>query len=262
LAAAAALGTTASPPHLSLNRHCPECEFRSRCRQIAIEADDLSLLAGVRDKERKRLHDKGVFTISQLSYTFRPKRHFKQIPPQRFRHEPALKALAIRKKQIHVIGTPRIDLSGSPVYFDVEGAADRDFYYLVGMRWRRGDEHVHRSFWANDKTEERRTWAACLETLRLIERPRLIHYGSYEVKFLKGMMERHCRCEDDKRLTDQLLSSSLNLLSLIYNQVYFPTYSNGLKEIARHLGFQWSEPDASGLGALGRVAKRVRGNLT
>src|SRR5215211_3062329 len=40
------------------------------------------------------------------------------------------------------------------------------------------------------------------------------------------------------------------LPSVIYAQIYFPTYSNGLKEIAQYLGFQWSESDASGLHTL------------
>jgi predicted RecB family nuclease len=31
----------ACPPDLVLNRHCPECEFRDRCREKAIEKDDL-----------------------------------------------------------------------------------------------------------------------------------------------------------------------------------------------------------------------------
>ena len=38
------------------------------------------------------------------------------------------------------------------------------------------------------------------------------------------------------------IASSVNLLSLIFAQVYFPTYSNGLKEIARFLGFEWTDP--------------------
>jgi hypothetical protein len=49
---------------------------------------------------------------------------------------------------------------------------------------------------------------------------------------------------------DQLMASSVNVLSLIYAQVYFPTYSNGLKDVARHLGFEWSESEASGRQAL------------
>src|SRR5207253_5101 len=41
----AALLSSSAPPDLVLNRHCAECEFRDRCRQKAIEKDDLSLLA-------------------------------------------------------------------------------------------------------------------------------------------------------------------------------------------------------------------------
>jgi hypothetical protein len=47
-------------------------------------------------------------------------------------------------------------------------------------------------------------------------------------------------------LVEQLLSRAVNVLSLIYAQVYFPAYSNSLKEIGRVLGHQWSEADASG----------------
>ena len=42
----------------------------------------------------------------------------------------------------------------------------------------------------------------------------------------------------------------MNVLSLIHSHFYFPTYSNGLKAIAGHLGFRWSESDASGIQSL------------
>ena len=48
-----------SPPDLVLNRHCGECEFQDRCRQKAVEKDDLSLLTSLNVKERKKLHGKG-----------------------------------------------------------------------------------------------------------------------------------------------------------------------------------------------------------
>ncbi|MGA3182127.1 MAG: hypothetical protein ABSF38_17465 [Verrucomicrobiota bacterium] len=41
----AALLSNPTPPDLILNRHCAECEFQLRCRQKAIEKDDLSLLS-------------------------------------------------------------------------------------------------------------------------------------------------------------------------------------------------------------------------
>ncbi len=41
--------------------------------------------------------------------------------------------------------------------------------------------------------------------------------------------------------------SSLNLLSFIFGRIYFQTHSNGLKDVARSLGFSWSEANSSGL---------------
>jgi predicted RecB family nuclease len=63
-----------TPPLPVLNKHCAACEFRSQCQQIALEKDDLSLLATVTAKERKTQNDKGIFTVTQLSYAFRPRR--------------------------------------------------------------------------------------------------------------------------------------------------------------------------------------------
>jgi hypothetical protein len=48
----------------------------------------------------------------------------------------------------------------------------------------------------------------------------------------------------------EAIASSLNLLSLIFARVYFPSYSNGLKENARFLGFEWSDTTADGLQAI------------
>ncbi|MGA7946379.1 MAG: TM0106 family RecB-like putative nuclease, partial [Candidatus Sulfotelmatobacter sp.] len=237
--------STTAPP-LVLNKHCAECEFRSGCRQTAIEKDDLSLLPNIGEKERKKQNDKGIFTVLQLSYTFRPRRR----PAHGLlKHQPALKALALRKNRIHILGTPAVSQSGTPVYIDVEGDPDRDFYYLVGLRIGSGGSAVRYSFWANDLADERTVWEGCLGVLSKIDNPRLIHYGSYETQFLKRMRTRYPDVESPSFL-GHLISSALNLLSVIYAHVYFPTYSNGLKEVASYLGFRWSDGAASGLTAL------------
>jgi predicted RecB family nuclease len=54
-----------TPPPLVLNRHCGECEFQERCRKLAVDHDDLSLLANLSEKEWKKHHDKGIFTVTQ-----------------------------------------------------------------------------------------------------------------------------------------------------------------------------------------------------
>src|SRR5208337_4482794 len=102
----ASLLSDTSPPDLILNRHCSECGFQDRCKRNAVEKDELSLLAHLPDKERARLKGKGIFTVTQLSYTFRPRRRTKRLAtrPERYHH--ALRALAIREQKTHVIGKP------------------------------------------------------------------------------------------------------------------------------------------------------------
>jgi predicted RecB family nuclease len=241
----------ATPPPLVLNKHCPACQFRSRCRQSALEEDDLSLLPNISEKDRGKLNNKGIFTVAQLSYTFRPRRPSFRKNSRPLRHDPALKGLAIREKQIHVIGTPTFSVPESAVYIDVEGIPDHNFYCLIGLRYKSDCAWVHRSFWADTEADEKQTWASFLHALALLGNPQLVHYGSYETQFLKRMKTRYPdAAADEDGFLDRLISSSRNLLSLTYAQVYFPTYSNGLKDIAGHLGFRWSDDAASGLHAL------------
>jgi predicted RecB family nuclease len=61
------------PPTLVLNRHCAVCDFQAKCRSLAIERDDLSLLSAITAKERAKSNAKGFFTITQLSYGYRPR---------------------------------------------------------------------------------------------------------------------------------------------------------------------------------------------
>ncbi|MDQ3257211.1 MAG: IS66 family transposase [Acidobacteriota bacterium] len=239
-----------TPPQLVLNRHCSVCAFRPRGRQIAEKNDDLSLLSSMNEKERKKQHDKGIFSVTQLSYTFRPRRKLKRSASKPYIYSHALKALAIREQKIHIAGSPQLNKDRNLVYLDVEGIPDRDFYYLIGLRIKSGDVYVQYSFWADDLSEEKEMWASFIRTLARIENPQLIHYGSYETIFLKRMKERYRVAVENTDFIDQLIAEAVNLLSVIYAQIYFPTYSNGLKEIAQYLGFQWSDSNASGLNSL------------
>ena len=245
----AELLATEAPPDLALNRHCSECQFQNRCREKALEKDDLSLLGGLSVKEREKLRNKGIFSVTQLSYTFRPRRRPKRLQHKAEKYHHALKALAIREKKIHLVGAPELKIQGTPVYFDVEELPNQDFYYLIGARVRSAEGALMHSFWADTVAEEGEIWRKFLRLLASIERPVLIHYGRYESTFLKRMRERHGGAPEGSAVAN-VIQSAVNLLSTIYARIYFPTYSNGLKEIAAYLGYRWAEPSASGLLAI------------
>ena len=238
-----------SPPDLLLNRHCGQCEFHARCRQRATEKDELSLLSGMSEKQRKGLHAKGIFTVTQLSYSFRPRRRRRgsRHKPEKFHH--SLRALAIRQNKIHATDLPDLTLDGTPVYLDVEGLPDRDFYYLIGVRIRTGGDAVQYSFWADDEDGEKRIWTEFLDVLSAIPDPRLMHYGSYETVFLKRMRARHGGPRVGSAAATAI-ERAVNLVTFVFARIYFPTFSNSLKEIAGFLGFRWSGSPASGLEAI------------
>lgn len=180
-----------APPDIVLNRRCQECDYHDKCRQKAIEKDDLSLLTGMNEKERSKYNRKGIFTVTQLSYTFRPRRRSKRLRERREKYHHSLKALAIREKKIHIVGRPELKIDGTPVFIDVEGLPDRDSYYLIGMRIKTATGIVQHSLWADKEDAEGEIWQDFLRMLSQIDNPVLIHYGRFETTFLKKMCNRY-----------------------------------------------------------------------
>ncbi len=230
-----------SPPDLVLNRHCTECEFQTRCKLKAIEKDDLSLLSGMTIQERKKFNSKGIFTITQLSYTFRPRRRARRSLANREKYHHSIRALSLREQKIHIVGRPELKIEGTQVFVDVEGLPDRDSYYLIGVRFNTPAGMIQHSLWAEKPDEEEKIWGDFLRILSGIDKPILIHYGSFETKFIRRMCNRYGKPSEGSQ-TAKAIGSMVNLVSIIFAQIYFPTFSNGLKEIAEYLGFTWSTP--------------------
>ena len=75
----------------------------------------------------------------------------------------------------------------------------------------------------------------------------LYHYGQYESRFLDRMRGL---ADEEGAAVDRIRARSCNVLAAIYSHVYFPTCSNGLKDIATFLGASWSAADASGVQSI------------
>lgn len=235
-------------PRLLLNSHCKICEFKDFCRNKAVEKDDLSLLTGITEKEILKQNTKGIFTVTQYSYTFhlRKRRKIDLNSPKPKLFE--LKALSIRENRIHVYERPQLPFSENQIYLDIEGDPGRGFNYLIGLVITKNSIEKRYSFWADNENEETFIFKQFLCILEKYSNFKLFHYGSYERKFLKRMrnkIEEKYSC-----LIDEILKHSVNILSVIYSHVYFPTYSNELKDIGSYIGFKWTDANASGIQSL------------
>jgi predicted RecB family nuclease len=72
--------SSVEPPAVILNKHCPYCPFKTACLERAETADDLSLLDRMTPKAMGRYHSKGIFTVKQLSFLFKPRRKRRRQP--------------------------------------------------------------------------------------------------------------------------------------------------------------------------------------
>jgi len=158
----AARGWTAqsygNEPTVTLNKHCSMCQFHADCEGKATEADDLSLLHRMTPKLLHRYQRKGIFTINQLSYVFRPRKNRKTPRHATSQFNVELQALAIRTGKIYLHETPKILRSPVELFLDIEGVPDRKFYYLIGILVVAQQDSRQHSLWVEifRATENRR----------------------------------------------------------------------------------------------------------
>ncbi len=235
---------TEEPP-IILNQHCLYCQFQNLCKAVAQREDNLSLLDRITPKEKRKYERRGIFTIKQLSYLFRPRKPRKRISHNsQYSHKFELQALALRTQKVYLQEPPDIKRSQVEIFLDIESRPDQNFYYLIGLLIYKGNEFKQYSFWADDLLDEAKIWIKFLEIIDDYPETSIYHYGNFEQKAITKLGKRY-----DTNI-DKLASRLTNLNGYIYGKVYFPTYSNSLKEIGAFLGAKWTSPNASGLQSL------------
>jgi len=83
-------------PPISFTKHCSVCQFERHCLEVAETDDSISLLSRMPATVRKKYESKGIFTINQLSYLYKPRRRSKKWGQRKPIHQYELQALALR----------------------------------------------------------------------------------------------------------------------------------------------------------------------
>jgi hypothetical protein len=125
---------------------------------------------------------------------------------------------------------------------------DSETYYLIGALVVSGGTEIFHSFWADQKSDEPTIFVQFVETIRDLPDLQILHYGKYERAALSRMKAR--LPEGLHPTINALLDRATNVLSVIHPHVYFPTYSNGLKDIGRFLGVERAHENATGLQSI------------
>jgi predicted RecB family nuclease len=233
-------------PKVLLNQHCNVCEFHAFCKLKATEKDCLSQFSGISKKEILKWNNKGIFTIHQLSYNYRPRKSRKENKLRPHRYE--LRALALREKIIYIIDKPELTYKETQIYIDFESLPDEDFVYLIGLLIVKNSKKTFYSFWADTKSQEFDIFQKFILQIKSYENYTVFHYGNYEISNLKRIQKQ--MSVEYQKIIDNIIENSINLLVFFHSQIYLPLYSNKLKEIGKYLGFEWSSFDASGISSI------------
>lgn len=235
--------SASTPPDLYKNNHCQSCQFQQQCLKTLRERDDLSLLSGIKLQDIVQRRNRGIFNVRQLAFTYRARKN----PFRSRKYFPELKALAIRDGKTYIQENWSIPRSKAEVFLDIEGIPDRNFNYLVGAVIRTNGSEDTYSFWADDKASEREIFLSLIKILSSLEEFIIYHYGVYEQQAIRNISKS---MPDHLPFLTKMLQNCVNVLSFFTESIYPPTYSNGLKEIANYLNFEWTEKKAGGLQSI------------
>lgn len=234
-------GFTHIPPKLILNRHCSQCLFENICKTQAQKEDNLSLLDRITPKQINKLEKKGIFTVKQLSFIYKPRRRNKKVKDPPISYKPELQALAIRTAKTYIQRLPTLDRKPNEIFLDIEGLPDDGFFYLFGILISGDNIHSIHSFWADTQQDEEVIWQSIIALLETYPDSPIYHYGIFEPSAFGKLSKRY------QTNIGTIKKRFININSFVYGKIYFPTYSNSLKDLGKSLGAKWTNEKPSGL---------------
>ena len=233
-----------NPPRLMLNSHCTQCPFTNLCKTQAIKEDNLTLLDRITPKQIFRLEKRGISTVKQLSFIYKPRRKSKRVKNPKISFVPELQALAIRTEKTYIQMLPALERKPLEIFLDIEGIPDDNFFYLFGILIFENGNQAYHSFWSDTLKEEESTWKRVINFIESFPESPIYHYGSFEPLVFNKLSKKF------KTNIENLKNRFININSFIFGKIYFPTYSNGLKDLGQALGMKWSHENVSGLQSI------------
>ncbi|MHB8590267.1 MAG: TM0106 family RecB-like putative nuclease [Candidatus Dormibacteraceae bacterium] len=229
--------------------HCDICRWRDVCDQKRRDDDHLSLVAGIRRDQIRRLAAASIPTTTALAASTGPVEGIGQSALERIRTQAELQIAALRtgERQYALVQepTPGLGLGALPepsagdLFFDMEGdpyVAEGGLEYLFGVA-RLEDEPFHyKSWWAHDRTAEKIAFEGFVDFAmdRWQRDPNLhiYHYASYETEALKRLMGRHGTRENE---IDRMLRGGLfvDLYQVLRQGVRISEEGYSLKNVER-----------------------------
>ena len=227
----------------------------------AIRMRDVSLVGQVGPRTKEKLVSQGFKKVWDISYA-----RVESLQAIQGISETAARKLILNAKAIMKNEPIPIDLSGlqfpavpTEIFLDMEGTDEPDFEgatdavdYLIGVIVHAGGRNEYHAFIAHKIEDEGKMFCDFMSFLKEHNNYVIYHWHNYEHWHMKRLAERHNLV---KEADTSVLSHMLDLHRIATKAFAFPTYTNGLKDIASFLGFKWRHVDINALDAIAYYLK-------
>jgi uncharacterized protein len=140
------------------------------------------------------------------------------------------------------------------LFLDLEGTDERgdevellQVDYLIGALIRRDGVEEYRPFFARSPRDEGAMFREFMRFIRSQYDYVIYHWHHYERIHIRKLGERYGLSEE---VEEFILPHLIDLHKLATNAYAFPTYTNGLKDVAAFLKFRWRHDDINALDAI------------
>jgi predicted RecB family nuclease len=235
-----------------LGSHCLQCEWFRHCKAWVKEADDPTGIFFI-GSVKFGLKQVGLKTVSDLAKMDMEK--YLKAPFKVPRMSERALQRAKERAQVLLQGKPRIRPGYSfpkvetEIYFDIEDDPTRGLTYLYGLlELRQGQEPHFHYFIALHPEDEEQTVRRFWEFLQGTDHAVYYVYSHKERTTLKRLMERY---NLDPDVFEKYVKAEYDLYqNLVVEYSDWPTFSYGIKFVAKEIGFSWRDPDPSGVNSI------------
>ncbi|MFN6464424.1 MAG: TM0106 family RecB-like putative nuclease [Nostoc sp. DedVER02] len=240
-----------NPPEVFISRQkCNFCHWYSQCYAVAQSEKHLSLLPGITPLRYTQLQDVAITTLESLANTSPSTLENLVGFDRKVAPKLVVQAQSALEKRPIVLPYPlpieNITFTAPiELYFDIEAQPDLDLDYLLGVLVvdRLANTEKFYSFLADKPEDEELIWQQFLDLVWQYPEAPIYHFCAYELDTVKRLAKLYNTPYSSVR---PVLNRFVDVYEQLTESVALPIESYALKAIARWLGFEWREKEASG----------------
>jgi uncharacterized protein len=220
----------------------------------AIRRDDVSVICGVGPSVKRKLNENRIFTAKLLSET--PPEDLMKIKGigKKTAYRFWRKANAITMGKHIPIEKCEFTDKRTEIFLDLEGTGEHpggeeleSIDYLIGVVVRKNGKSKYIPFIARRPEEERKMFKIFIKWIEKQKDYVIFHWHHYESHHLFELASRYGL---SLKMYQKLSLSLRDLYNDATNCFAFPTYTNGLKDVARYMGYRWKHADVDALESI------------